>query len=70
VLQSSTMSAIGSIGVLLLSVAYYVLIQISNARTGKVLNQGAVNFAGSDDGWASGVAWLIRRRVLAGQNQP
>jgi hypothetical protein len=30
----------------------------------------AVNFAGSDDGWASGVAWLIRRRVLAGQNQP
>jgi hypothetical protein len=47
---------------------YYVLIQISDCRTGKVLNQQVANFAGGDDGWASGVASLIKHRVLAGQN--
>jgi hypothetical protein len=47
---------------------YYVLIQISDARTGKVLTQEAANFAGGDDGWASGVTSLIRHQVLAVQN--
>jgi hypothetical protein len=43
---------------------YYVLIQISDCHTGKVLDQQAANFAGGDDGWPSGVASLIRRQVL------
>jgi hypothetical protein len=43
---------------------YYVWIQISDARTGKVLNQQAANFAGGDDGWASGVTSLIKHQVL------
>jgi len=43
---------------------YYVVIQISDARTGKVLTQQAANFAGGDDGWASGVASLIKHGVL------
>jgi hypothetical protein len=47
---------------------YYVWIQISDARTGKVLDQQAANFAGGDDGWASGVASLIRRQVLVDPN--
>jgi hypothetical protein len=41
---------------------YYVQIQITDARTGKILNQQSANFAG--DGWASGVAALIRHQVL------
>src|ERR1700689_22050 len=45
---------------------YYVLVQISDCRTGKVLTQEVANFAGGDDGWASGVASLIRHKVLAG----
>jgi hypothetical protein len=42
---------------------YYVQVQIRDARTGKILDQQAANFAG--DGWASGVAALIRHQVLA-----
>jgi hypothetical protein len=45
---------------------YYVLIQISDCRTGKVVNQQAANFAGGEEGWASGVAMLIRHQVLVG----
>jgi len=48
---------------------YYVLVQISDCRTGKVLNQQVANFAGGDDGWASGVASLIRHQVLAGDSR-
>jgi hypothetical protein len=44
---------------------YYVLVQISECRTGKVLTQEVANFAGGDDGWANGVANLIRHQVLA-----
>jgi hypothetical protein len=44
---------------------YYVLVQISECRTGKVLAQEVANFAGGDDGWANGVANLIRHQVLA-----
>ncbi len=47
---------------------YYVLIQIRDARTGKMLNQQDANFAGGDDGWASGVRMLIKHQVLASAN--
>jgi hypothetical protein len=43
---------------------YYVMIQISDCRTGKVLTQQAANFAGGEEGWASGVATMIRHQVL------
>jgi Protein of unknown function (DUF2380) len=43
---------------------YYVLVQISDCRTGKVLNQQVANFAGGADGWASGVRMLIKHQVL------
>lgn len=44
---------------------YYVLIQIRDAQTGKLLDQQSANFAGSEDGWASGVRMLIRHQILA-----
>ena len=44
---------------------YYVVVQISDARTGKVLNQQSANFAGGPDGWASGVRMLLKHQVLA-----
>ena len=43
---------------------YYVQIQITDARTGKVLNQQSANFAGGPDGWASGVRMLLKHQVL------
>jgi Protein of unknown function (DUF2380) len=43
---------------------YYVVVQISDARTGKVLNQQSANFAGGPDGWASGVRMLLKHQVL------
>jgi hypothetical protein len=49
---------------------YYVVIQISDAQTGKVLDQQAANFAGSPDGWASGVRMLIKHQVLAPTDEP
>ena len=44
---------------------YYVVIQITDARAGKVLDQQAANFAGGPDGWASGVRMLLKHQVLA-----
>lgn len=44
---------------------YYVLIRIRDARTGKILDQESANFAGSEEGWASGVRMLIKHQVLA-----
>jgi hypothetical protein len=44
---------------------YYVLIQIRDARTGKLLDQQEANFAGSEQGWPSGVRMLIRHQLLA-----
>ena len=44
---------------------YYVLVQIRDAHTGRVLAQEAANFAGAEDGWASGVRMLIDHQVLA-----
>jgi len=47
---------------------YYLQIQIRDARTGKILDEQEANFAGSDEGWASGVRMLIKHQVLASQN--
>ena len=44
---------------------YYVMIRIRDARTGKILAQESANFAGSEEGWASGVRMLIKHQVLA-----
>lgn len=45
---------------------YYVMIQITDARTGKILNQQEASFAGGADGWPSGVRMLIKHQVLVG----
>jgi hypothetical protein len=47
---------------------YYVWVQIRDARTGKILDQQMANFAGGEDGWASGVRMLIRHQILTNQN--
>lgn len=44
---------------------YYVVIQIRDALTGKLLDQQEANFAGSEEGWASGVRMLIKHQVLS-----
>lgn len=44
---------------------YYVLIRIRDSRTGKLLDQQSANFAGSEEGWASGVRMLIKHQLLA-----
>jgi uncharacterized protein DUF2380 len=44
---------------------YYVVIRIRDARSGKILDQQEANFAGSEEGWASGVRMLIKHQVLA-----
>jgi hypothetical protein len=44
---------------------YYVLIQIRDTRTGKLLDEQDANFAGSEEGWPSGVRMLIRHQILA-----
>jgi hypothetical protein len=46
---------------------YYISIRIRDARTGKIIDQQEANFAGGEDGWASGVRMLIRHQVLPGQ---
>jgi hypothetical protein len=43
---------------------YYVLILIRDARTGKIIDQQDANFAGSEEGWPSGVRMLIKHQVL------
>jgi hypothetical protein len=43
---------------------YYVQIVIRDARSGKILDEQEANFAGGDDGWASGVRMLIKHQVL------
>jgi hypothetical protein len=47
---------------------YYVLIEIRDARTGKLVNQQEANFAGGDDGWASGARMLIKHQILVDAN--
>jgi hypothetical protein len=48
---------------------YYVKIQITDAKTGKVLNQQSANFAGGPDGWSSGVRMLLKHQVLAFEDE-
>jgi hypothetical protein len=48
---------------------YYVVIQIREARTGKVLDSEGALFAGDEQGWPSGVRMLIRHQVLPSQEQ-
>lgn len=43
---------------------YYITISIRDARTGKLIDQQEANFAGSEEGWPSGVRMLIRHQVL------
>ena len=49
---------------------YYVVIQIRDARTGRLVDQQGANFAGTEAGWASGVRMLIKHQVLAGEDAP
>jgi hypothetical protein len=44
---------------------YYVVLVIRDASTGKIVNAQSANFAGGEEGWASGVRRLIKRQVLA-----
>lgn len=44
---------------------YYVMLIIRDARTGKIINAQDANFAGGEEGWASGVRMLIKHQVLA-----
>lgn len=48
---------------------YYVQIQITDARTGKILNQQSANFAGSAEGWSSGVRMLLKHQVLVFEDE-
>jgi uncharacterized protein DUF2380 len=47
---------------------YYVQIQIRDCKTGKVIDQQEANFAGGDDGWASGVRMLIKHQILLSES--
>jgi hypothetical protein len=47
---------------------YYVRIQIRDARSGKVLDQEEANFAGGEEGWATGVRMLIKHQILTDAN--
>jgi hypothetical protein len=47
---------------------YYLWMQIRDARTATILDQQAANFAGDEDGWASGARMLIRHQILVKQD--
>jgi hypothetical protein len=47
---------------------YYMVIQIRDARSGEVLNQQAANFAGGEEGWATGARMLIRHQILPSED--
>lgn len=44
---------------------YYVTVILRDARSGKVIDEQGANFAGGEEGWASGARMLIRHQVLA-----
>ncbi len=44
---------------------YYIVVVIRDTNTGKILNAQVANFAGGEEGWASGVRKLIKHQVLA-----
>lgn len=48
---------------------YYIVIQIRDARNGKVLDQQAANFAGGEEGWGTGARMLIRHQILPSVDQ-
>ena len=43
---------------------YYIAIVIRDTSTGKVIDSQSANFAGGEEGWASGVRMLIKHQVL------
>lgn len=43
---------------------YYLIVQVRDAHSGKVIAQEAANFAGGEEGWPSGVRMLIDHQVL------
>jgi hypothetical protein len=43
---------------------YYVSLQMTDTKTGKVVNQQTAFFTGADDAWASGVRLLIKHGIL------
>ena len=43
---------------------YYIAVVIRDANTGKVLDSQDANFAGSEEGWPTGVRMLIKHQVL------
>lgn len=43
---------------------YYIMVAIRDAATGKPLNAQGANFAGGEEGWATGVRMLIKHQVL------
>ena len=47
---------------------YYVSVRLTDARTGKVLDQQSAFFTGADDAWASGTRLLLKHQVLADPN--
>jgi hypothetical protein len=47
---------------------YYVVVRIRDARTGKILDEEEANFAGDEQGWASGARMLIRHQVLPAED--
>jgi Protein of unknown function (DUF2380) len=47
---------------------YYLWVQIRDARTGKIIDQQAANFAGGEEGWASGLRMLIKHQILVTQD--
>jgi hypothetical protein len=49
---------------------YYVVVQVRDAQSGKVLDQQDANFAGGPDGWASGVRMLLKHQVLGPAEEP
>jgi hypothetical protein len=47
---------------------YYASLRVTDAKTGKVLNDQSAFFTGSDEAWASGVRLLIKHGVLTDPN--
>jgi hypothetical protein len=43
---------------------YYIEITIRDTRSGEIVNQQAANFAGGEEGWATGVRILLDHQVL------
>ena len=44
---------------------YYASLQITDTKTGKVVEQQNAFFTGADDAWASGVRMLLKHGILA-----